>query len=103
VDNVLLDRKNLKTTRPKAKLSNCRYGPFQIIDTVGTVNYKLKLPKGWKIHPVFHASLLSPYVETEEHGPNYTGTPPELLEKDEEYNVEQILDSCPTQNRKGTQ
>jgi hypothetical protein len=90
-DHVLLDRKNLKTTRPKAKLSNRRYGPFEIIDTIGTVNYKLKLPKSWKIHPVFHASLLSPYVETEEHGPNYTGTALELLDKDEEYDVEQIL------------
>jgi hypothetical protein len=48
-------------------------------------------------------SLLTPYVETEEHGPNFTGEPAELLPTDEEYDVEEILDSKPTRNKKGTQ
>jgi hypothetical protein len=56
----------------------------------------LKLPLQWKqkkIHPVFHASLLSPYKETEVHGANFPEPPPDLVEGEEEYEVEQVLDS----------
>ena len=68
---VTLDGKNLKTIRPKAKLANKCYGPFEITDVLGPVTYRLKLPTKWKIHLVFHASLLKKYVETEAHGPNF--------------------------------
>ena len=33
-------------------------GPFKIIDVIGQQAYKLSLPEEWKIHPVFHVSLL---------------------------------------------
>jgi Chromo (CHRromatin Organisation MOdifier) domain len=32
-----------------------------------------------------------PYKETEEHGPNFAELPPELIEEQEEYEVEQVL------------
>jgi Chromo (CHRromatin Organisation MOdifier) domain len=51
------------------------------------------LPPQWRIHNVFHASLLTPYKETEEYGENFTQPPPELVEGQEEYEVEQIIDS----------
>jgi hypothetical protein len=56
----------------------------------------LELPSQWKqkkVHPVFHASLLSPYKETEEHDENFPELPPDLIEGEEEYKVEQVLDS----------
>ena len=37
------------------------------------------LPATWKIHNVFHASLLFPYKETEMHGPNFLKPPPNLI------------------------
>jgi hypothetical protein len=42
---------------------------------------------------VFHVDLLTPYVETEFHGPNYTRPPPDLVDGEEEYEVESILKS----------
>ena len=37
--------------------------------------------------------MLSPYRETEEHGPSFTNPPPDLIKGEEEYEVEQILAS----------
>ena len=54
--------------------------------------YQLTLPATWQIHPVFHASLLSPYMETDAHGPNYSRPPPDLIGGEEFYEVEQIRD-----------
>jgi hypothetical protein len=57
------------------------------------VSYRLTLPSQWRIHPVFHIDLLSPYCETEVHGVNYQRPPPELIDNKGEYEVENILDS----------
>src|SRR5712672_451168 len=57
------------------------------------------LPKGWKIHNVFHASLLLPYKETKEQGRNFEEPPPELIEGEEEYKVEEIRDKRKRRNK----
>ena len=44
--------------RKNMKLSTKYYGPYQIEQKVGSVAYKLKLPDGCSVHPVFHVSLL---------------------------------------------
>jgi hypothetical protein len=60
---------------------------------MSAVNYRLELPTQWSIHPVFHIDLLTPYKETIMHGPNFTQPAPELIDGEEEYSVEKILDS----------
>jgi len=40
-DKVFLSRQNLKTKRPSKKLDNLRVEPFEILEEIGTVNYKL--------------------------------------------------------------
>ena len=42
---------------------------------------------------MFHASLLTPYRETTAYGINYPEPPPELIEGEEEYVVDRILNS----------
>jgi Chromo (CHRromatin Organisation MOdifier) domain len=92
-DKVWLKGANLKLTHPKAKLDAKRYGPFPITKEISPVVFQLALPPQWRIHNVFHASLLMPYKETEEHGENFAQPPPELIEGQEEYEVEQIVNS----------
>jgi hypothetical protein len=92
-DLVWLEGKNLRVNQPTAKLAPRQHGPFKIIQVMSAVNYRLELPTQWSIHPVFHINLLTPYKETTMHGPNFTRPTPELINGEEEYSVEKILDS----------
>jgi len=42
---------------------------------------------------VFHVDLLTPYKETATYGSNYTRPPPDLINGEEEYEVERIINS----------
>ena len=86
-DKVYLLRCNIRTKRPSNKLDFKKIGPFEVLEKRSTVNYKLELPKGMRIHPVFHISLLEP-------APKNAKIPTDIeVEPDEgEYEVEEILD-----------
>jgi hypothetical protein len=60
-DQVLLSTKNLKLPGARKKLSARFVGPFQVRDLVGSQAYRLALPTLYKIHNVFHISLLEPW------------------------------------------
>jgi hypothetical protein len=92
-DQVWLEGKNLRLNQPTAKLAPRRHGPFKVIKVLSPVSYQLALPTQWSIHPVFHIDLLTPYRETIMHGPNYQRPVPDLVDGEEEYSVEKILDS----------
>jgi Chromo (CHRromatin Organisation MOdifier) domain len=87
---VWLKEKNLPLPYGTAKLAPRHHGPFKIIKNVSPVVVQLELPAQWSIHPVFHTSLIMAYTETPSHGPNFTRPPPDLIDGEAEYEVEQI-------------
>ena len=90
-DKVWLEGKNLRLHYPTRKLAPQREGPFEISHVISPLAYRLRLLPTWKIHDVFHASLLSTDRETAEHGPNYASPPPEEIEGEDEYEIAKIL------------
>ncbi len=92
-NKVWLEGTNLTTTHPTTKLLPKRYGPFKITDVISKVVYRLELPPQWKVHNVFHASLLSPYHETTTHGPNYHEPPSDIIDGEKEWEVKEIVGS----------
>ena len=89
-DKVWLETTNLHMNGPK-KLQMRRTGPFEVEEVISHTAFCLHIPSQWKIHPVFHASLLTDYKETSERGPNFLRLPPDLIDGEEEYEVEAVL------------
>nr|CAD1821796.1 unnamed protein product [Ananas comosus var. bracteatus] len=63
----------------RGKLSSRYIGPYEILERIGTVAYRLALPpKLADVHNVFHVSNLRKYIPDPEHAMLYE--PPELQE-----------------------
>ena len=90
-EKVWLEARNLKCSVTNPKFAPKREGPFTITKVLSPITYQLRLPKTWKIHPVFHTTLLSPYCKNNVHGPNFPTPPPDLIAGEEEYEIEWIL------------
>ena len=90
-DKVWLEATNLRIPYPSQKLAPKRHGPFEIAQVLSPLVYRLRLPSTWKIHDVFHATLLSPYRQTEAHGPSFSRPPPDVIDSEEEYEVDHIV------------
>jgi hypothetical protein len=87
---VWLEGKNLPLPYGMIKLAPRRHSLFKIVKIISPVIVQLELPAQWSIHPVSHTSLITPYTETPSHSPNFTRSPPDLIDGGEEYEVEQI-------------
>ena len=60
--------------RAKGKLGPHFAGPFQLLERVGIVLYRLKLLDGTRLHDVFHVGMLKPHKG--DHPTSSTALPP---------------------------
>jgi hypothetical protein len=95
---VMLSPRNLKLPAALShKLSPKWIGPYKILRQIHHNSFELDLPKTFKIHPVFHASLLKPYQTNDnEEFPNcyQEPPPPVVIDDEEEFEAEKIIDEC---------
>ena len=92
-DKIWSNSKYLKT-KWNQKLKAKFFGPFRVLHPVKKQVYKLKLSKNWRIHNVFHVSLLEQNTTKKERIDKKI---PELDTGDKnskEYKVEAIKDSA---------
>jgi hypothetical protein len=94
-DLVWLEAEDIPTTRPSAKLSHKRLGPYPVEAKVGHGAYRLTLPPQLRrLHPVFPIIKLTPTAVDPIPGRRAAPPPPPvLIGNDEEFEVEEILDS----------
>lgn len=98
-NQVWLSTSNLRMACPSRKLGPRFMGPFSVKRKINDVAYELVLPNSLKIHPVFHVSLLKPVIPNSFSGRN-TGPPePVIIDNEEEFEVEAILDCRKRRNQ----
>ncbi|KAF8759758.1 hypothetical protein RHS01_02208 [Rhizoctonia solani] len=89
---VWLDGKNVELRTNSNKLDPKQLGPFKVIEKISSHAYRLELPETLKIHDVFYVGLLSKSHKSPSQ-PFPERPPPETVGGEEEYKVEQIIDS----------
>ena len=77
------------------KLNPCYIGPFEIVERIGPVTYRLDLPEEFsRVHNVFHISMLRKYIPDPSHALealeielrddlSYEGQPVQILGREE--------------------
>ena len=94
-DKVYLDGSDIRTSRPSKKLAHKFLGPYVIEHRVGPSAYRLRLPRSLnRLHPVFPVVKLLPAPKDPIPGRRNKPPPdPILVDGEEHYEVEAILDS----------
>ena len=53
---------SLKQAKKDTKLMPNYYGPYKVLQNIGTMAYKLELPTSSQVHPIFHVSCLKKVI-----------------------------------------
>ena len=90
----MLNRRNIKTTRPVLKFDDKLLGPFKVLAAVGSHAYRVDIGNR-RVHNVFHVDLLHPYRNPAQLAgrPVPPPPPPPVLPDDDAYEVSEVLDS----------
>jgi len=90
-DKMLLNLKDYQTT--EQALRPWYKEPFEIIEKLFLVTFRLRMPPCYQaLHPVFHTSKLTQYSKSTICGQKATPPPLTLIQGQEEWEIEKILD-----------
>ena len=92
-DLVMLNSKNLSNKQPLKKVSQKLYASFKVLEKKGSGASMLEISPRWKIHPVFHVSLLQPYRASNRPNRERPSQDPINIEGDLQWEVERIVKS----------
>jgi len=92
-DLVWVDGRHWRTERPSRKLENKHHGPYQVIRAIGTHAYELDIPNAIQKHRTFLVSLLHAAADDPIPGQVIPPPLPVIVEGEEEWEVEEVLDS----------
>ena len=83
--------KNLSQKHPHKKLSHKFAESFHICDIIDQQVYHFSLSISYQIHNVFHVSYLELYSWCLNNETVLELSPPDLIDKTEKYEIEEIL------------
>jgi len=98
-DLVWVDGLNWRTARPSGKLENKHHGLYRVVRTIGTHAYELDIPATIQKHRTFLVWLLHAAADDPFPGQVVPPPLPVIVEGEEEWEVEEILDSRRTRGR----
>jgi hypothetical protein len=88
-DLVWVQTRNMASLRPAKKLDFRKIGPYPIIAQINPVTYRVQLPPDVHVHPVFHASLLTPHIPNT-ISDRHPAPPPPVRYQDAEYEEHEV-------------
>ena len=92
-DLVYLNIKNLRTKRPCKKLERRQAGPYKITKVVSPTAVRLDLPSSIRAFHTFHVNLVQPAFLDPVPGQALPNPPPVVVDNDNEWEVEAVVDS----------
>ena len=92
-DLVTLNAIKIRTKWPSKSLSHKLQGLFKVLEKKGSRTFKLEISPQWKIHPIFHISLLDPYRTSIRPGREQPPQEPGEIDGDLEWEVERKVKS----------
>ena len=88
-------KKQLLLTLPSQaenrKLRAKYVGPFEVQEKISAVAYRLKLPRHFRLHPVFHIDRLKPWKTAQRVNRGIESQPQALNREQDVFRVEKLL------------
>ena len=98
-DKAYVQKRGARKNQPSASLDDKYWGSFPVKQKVGQCSYELELPPQTRIHPVFNSNVFKQAATDLFPGQQLQNEPPpDIIEGQEEYKVEAILDKKVKQN-----